>query len=69
MASFLLVFAIAAMGLIVFWYAFDEAARGGTGATGILGMVDPSSDERGARGAPGWKAGSGRRPWRAGRGH
>lgn len=65
MASFLLVIAIGAMGMIIFWYVFDEAARGGTGTSGFLGMVDRNKPS-GEASAPSWKN-NGRRPWRVGR--
>lgn len=43
------------MGLIVFWYVFDEAARGGQAKSGFLGMVD-SRDNRAKETGPNWRA-------------
>ena len=67
MASFLLVFSIAAMGLVIFWYVFEEATRGGEGKGGILGMSDdakgPGRNGAGSK----WKTVSDRRPWRINR--
>lgn len=58
MSALLLGFAIAAMGLIIFWYVFDEAARGGQAKSGLLGMAD-ERNEGGRRkaAAPSWRAG------------
>jgi hypothetical protein len=64
MASILLVIAIAAMGLIIFWYVFDEAARGGQGKSGLLGMSDPREAAQKSSGS-GWRPGSGKNGWRA----
>ncbi|MCE9523198.1 MAG: hypothetical protein K8S25_12300 [Alphaproteobacteria bacterium] len=64
MASFLLVFSIAAMGLVIFWYVFEEATRGGEGKGGILGMTDSSKDPGQAGAGSKWKTVSERRPWR-----
>ncbi len=65
MASFLLVIAILGMGLIIFWYVFDEATRDGHGRSGLLSMGGgKDSDEDNPH--PGWKS-SGRRPWRVNR--
>lgn len=62
MASILLIFSILGMGLIIFWYVFDEAARDGEGRSGLLGMRGPKDFEN-DKPHPGWKT-SGRRPWR-----
>jgi len=64
MASILLVFAIAAMAVVVFWYVLDEATRDGQGRSGLLGMGDnreagPSNGHQ-----QGWNHVSGNRPWR-----
>jgi len=64
MSSFLMMFALAAVGLIIFWYVFDEATRGGEGKSGLLGMVDPAGvgqkdDNRSGR----WRRGTSH-PWR-----
>ena len=67
MASFLLVFSIAAMGLIIFWYVFDEVTRDGQGLSGILGMTDPKKNSRSTGGGQSWKNSSAKRPWRIGR--
>ena len=64
MASILLGVAIAGMGLIVFWYVFDEAARGGQGKSGFLGMVDPRGEAAPKTSGPGWRGGTAK-PWRA----
>ena len=65
MSSILLVLSIAAMGLIIFCYVFDEATRGGQAKSGLLGMADRSQDEQPDT-APGWKS-TGKRPWRVGK--
>lgn len=63
MASILLVFAIAAMGVIVFWYVFDEATRGGQAKSGLLGMGEREQGEHPAHQNQGWRGG-GNKPWR-----
>lgn len=65
MSSILLILSILGMGLIIFWYVFDEAARGGEGRSGLLSMGS-AKDAEGDKPHPGWKT-SGRRPWRVGR--
>jgi len=63
MASILLVFAIAALGVIVFWYVFDEATRGGEGKSGLLGMQDYGHAPRKSESGSSWKRGN-TTPWR-----
>jgi hypothetical protein len=64
MGAVLLAFSIVAMGAIIFWYVFDEAARGGQAESGLLGMLQ---NKRTQKNDPGWKGGSRNRPWRIGR--
>ena len=63
MASVLLIIAIVAMGLIVFWYVFDEAARGGQAKSGLLGMSEPREASPKSSG-PGWRGGGSGNSWR-----
>jgi len=64
MATPLLVLAILAMGIVIFWYVLDEATRGGEGKSGILGMEDKGREApRPNTGQGGWKRGN-NRPWR-----
>lgn len=65
MSSFLLIMSILGMGLIIFWYVFDEAARDGEGRSGLLSMGSRKDADQG-KPHPGWKS-SGRKPWRVGR--
>lgn len=65
MSSFLLVFSILAMGLIIFWYVFDEATRDGEGRSGLLSMGGAREQDEN-KSHPSWKS-SGRRPWRPNR--
>ncbi len=61
MSAILLGFAIAAMGLIIFWYVFDEAARGGQAKSGLLGMTEERETGPRKGAAPSWRAGRKRR--------
>jgi len=63
MATPLLVLAIVAMGVVVFWYVLDEATRGGEGKSGILGMGG-QTDTRPRNAKSAWKRGAANRPWR-----
>ncbi len=63
MATPLLVLAIVAMAVVVFWYVLDEATRGGEGKSGILGMDGQAADSR-PRAKSAWKRGAANRPWR-----
>jgi hypothetical protein len=63
MATPLLVLAILAMGVVVFWYVLDEATRGGEGRSGILGMSDKNDEPAPDTSKSGWKRGNAR-PWR-----
>lgn len=62
MASILLMISIVAMGMIIFWYVFDEATRGGKGKSGLFGMHD-HSEARKSEPESTWKRG-GSTPWR-----
>ena len=63
MATPLLVLAILAMGVVIFWYVLDEATRGGDGKSGILGMGEKDREANPDTGPGGWKRGT-NRPWR-----
>jgi hypothetical protein len=63
MATPLLVLAILAMGVVIFWYVLDEATRGGEGKSGILGMGEKDKSAEPNPSHAGWKRG-GNRPWR-----
>jgi len=65
MSAFLLLFAIGAAGLVIFWYVFDEATRDGDGKSGVLGMTDRPHGVTGAQPTKSnWKVKPSGRPWR-----
>lgn len=64
MSTPLLLIAIVAMGVVVFWYVLDEATRGGEGKSGILGMDSGAKDGRPRNTNSRWKRGAANRPWR-----
>ncbi len=64
MASILLVFAIAAFAVVIFWYVLDEVTRDGQGRSGLLGMSDDHSAKP-SDANQGWnQVTTGNRPWR-----
>lgn len=62
MGTVLFVAALVAMGVILFWYVYDEAYSDGRGKTGLLAMESKAEPEsEGSR--QDWRD-SGNRPWR-----
>jgi hypothetical protein len=67
MSGPLLLCSIMGMALVVFWYVFDEATRGGNAKSGLLGMSDRADTARAkAKGSP-WRNSPNKRSWRIGR--
>ena len=55
--------AILAIGMVIFWYVFDEAARDGDGRSGFFGMSDADSGTRQRDSGLNWRRPAAA-PWR-----
>lgn len=62
MSTIPFVVAFICVALVIFWYVQDEATRGGTGESGLLGM-GRRPDQR-QPDEHDWKPDHNRRPWR-----
>jgi hypothetical protein len=64
MSTFLFLIAVACAGLIIIWYVRDEAAKGGKGESGLLGMQSRLDDAGKPSTGQSWKSSRGNKPWR-----